>query len=1431
MITTQLYQPSWSIDNYSKTSLEPDVAPLQPIPVLVSANDQDKKFWHEGERIHHLFEGRCDGFGWRGSRKKIAVEYPEESYSYTALDSLANRIARYLDRLGVQTGERIGLLFDRSIYSHAAVLAVSKLNAAYVPLDAGFPVDRIDYMLKDSRVSIVLTLSQFTAIFDSMNVKTVALDVHREAINKMRAKRLPSTRAEASGDGLCYIIYTSGSTGRPKGVPIMHSSICNFLRVASRTYGYAKNDRVYQGMTIAFDYSFEELWVPLVTGATLVPAPSDGNLIGSDLADFLITRRITALCCVPTLLATVEDDLPKLRFLMVSGEACPQNLANRWHRPGRRFLNTYGPTETTVSATWLVFKPGAAVTIGGPLPAYSILILSPDEPEALAQGETGEICIAGIGLADGYLNLPEQTDNTFIEDFVGIKNNPSGKIYRTGDLGRINEQHQIEYLGRIDTQVKIRGYRIELDEIESVVMDIKGIAQAVITPCELEPGNVELAAYVTLRAGADPLEPTKIQNALRERLPSYMIPAFYEVLDELPVLPSGKVDRKQLPEPIGSRLLLSGKMYVAPQPGIETDLAELLAGLLKVERVSADDDFFDDLGANSLLIAQYVTRVRKTLGVKRVSLKQIYQNPTVTDLASTLASVATIQTKRAKAPETSPVEPVLVDNARLGTAMSENAAATNDIVNNLSTNDPLPDTASRATAALDKTKPGKAAPRVASYFEYVTCGVLQTAFYIAEIFFMAYVGIAGLIWITAADTAVEVYLRTVGFGVVFFVGLAAFLIAVKWIAIGRFKAERIPIWSLRYVRFWIARSAIRMNPLNLTQGTPLYRWYLRLLGARVGRRTTIFATPPICTDLTTIGDDTIIRESAVMTGYTAQSGYLYLGGVTIGSRAYVGEATVLDINSSVGNDAQLGTSSALYENQSVPDGKIYQGSPAEESQINFDRVPACNFGAFRRALYVVYLLLSNLLGTFPIVVMALYLIFNNSLNDIGSSLEAFIGLMTTIRLLGYSAVLHFGGIVLALAGVLIIPRLLNLFVKPDVAYPLYSPQYYLARAMTTFSNSKLLNLIFGDSSMIVYYLSAIGYDLSEATQTGSNFGVEQRHNSPFLCKFGRNTLVSDSLTLMNMEISNTSFRMSQISVPADTYLGNNLYYPVGAQVGENCLIATKAMVPIDGPRREGVGILGSPPFEIPRSVMRDRKFDHYKKPAVLKQRLRMKLRSNLVTLALYLFKSWTELFLLMMVAWGEAVLYSTAAFSSIIDTAAFITSYALIVLLFHISYSILFEHISLSFRRLKPLYCSLYDLAFWKHERYWKMSELEILELFNGTPMKPFFQRLRRMRIGRKVFDDGAAFTEPSLVEIGDNCCFNVGSEAQSHSLEDGTFKSDYIRIGSGFTLGVGALVHYDTRILDNVILLTDSFLMKGTEIEHGATWCGNPAREKKPPC
>ncbi|RAI44662.1 Pls/PosA family non-ribosomal peptide synthetase [Rhodoplanes roseus] len=1321
--------------------------------VLFCGSRDSSPRWRPGERLHQLFEEAADRFG-----DLAAVLTADTTLTYRELDRRANQVARHLIARGVRAGDRVGLLFDKTIETYVALVAVVKAGAAYVPLDPGLPAERIRYMLADAKIRTIVSMASFSERLSAQDADAVLLDAARAEIDARSPERLFAGEVAATDDQGCYVIYTSGTTGNPKGVLVEHPSICNFVRIAAERYGYRPGDRVYQGMTIAFDFSIEETWVPLMAGSTLVPARAGGGLVGEELADFLHDRRVTAMCCCPTLLSTIERDLPHLRLLMVGGEACPQNLVMRWSRRGRTILNTYGPTEATVTATVTELVPEKPVTIGIPMPTYSIVILDPAEPRSMSRGELGEIGIAGIGVAAGYLNREELTGQKFIEDFIGIPNNASKRIYRTGDLGRINEMGEIEYLGRIDTQVKIRGYRIELVEIESVMMELPQIAQAAVSTFEPEPGMPELVGYYALKPGAGDLPRGDILQALKRRLPAYMVPAYLEQLDAIPMSASNKADRKRLPKPAGPRVQAAGNgKVVAARTDTERLLVEAIAEILTVERVSTEDNFFDDLGANSLLMARFCAKIRRNAGMENVSMRDIYTNPTIAKLAA------------------------IFDEA--------------------------------GDAAAVQTAPEPF--HTPSDLSYYACGAAQLLFYGAISLLGLWVFDTGLEWAYAATGPVDLYVRSVVAAVASFFGLTAVSIVGKWLLVGRFKEERIPIWSARYFRFWAAKTLMRNAPVALFAGHPIYNVYLRLLGAKVGANAIVKTRfVPVATDLIAIGQDTILRKESILLGYRAQSNYITTGRVSIGDRAFVGEASVLDIDTAMGDDTQLGHGSSLQSGQRVADGKRFHGSPAVETTADYVRVEALPSTALRRGLseVVQFALLFMVVIPVPIVALALYE------QHSGASAAASTLWTSLPTVLAVSLVSFFGSIVTGLAGVWAVPRLARLFLTEGRTYSTFGFHAWLQGLTEKFSNSLFFNVLFGDSSAIVGYMRFVGWNLNKVEQTGSNMGTNQKHDNPFMCEIGSGTMVSDGLSMINLEMSASSFRLCHTRIGDNNYLGNNIQYPPGGRTGANVLLGTKVMIPVDGPVRENCGLLGSPPFEIPRMVERDKSMLGAIPEDERLRRLAAKNRYNAVTAALFLATRWLLVFASLAVWQAALLVYPTYGVFALFAAGAVTSAGAVL-------YFTMMERASLGFGSLKPEMVTIYDPYFWSHERHWKLSDWPHVQLFGGTPVKSLILWLMGVKVGRKVVDFGCSITDRSLTEVGDYANLNEGSVLQAHSLEEGVFKSDWIRMGEGCTLGPSAFVHYGVTLGEHVVIDTDAFLMKGEVVDAHTTWRGNPAK------
>ncbi len=883
--------------------------------------------------------------------------------------------------------------------------------------------------------------------------------------------------------------------------------------------------------------------------------------------------------------------------------------------------------------------------------------------------------------------------------------------------------------------------------------------------------------------------------------------------------------------------------YAGPTTGTERMLAAVLADVVRVERVPADSHFFDDLGADSLVMAQFCARVRKRADLPSVSMKDIYQHPTIRSLATALAEAAPAPMERMLAEvladvvrvERVPVDSHFFDDlgadslvmaqfcARVRKRADLPSVSMKDIYQHPTIRSLATALAEAAPTPVESSVPAPievAAP--ASTLQYVLCGTLQCLFFLGFCYLSAVVTILGYDWISAGSGLIDSYLRAVLFGGAVFLVVCTLPILAKWMLIGRWKPQQIRVWSLAYVRFWIVKTLVRSNPLALLfDGSPLYVLYLRALGAKVGRGVVIFSQHvPVCTDLLTIGAGTVIRKESFFFGYRAQAGLIQIGTVTLGRDVFIGEKAVLDINTSMGDGAQLGHASSLHAGQAVPDGQRWHGSPAEPTEVDYRMVEPATCGTPRRCVYPALQLLSVLFLFLPLVIGGLdILLALPQVQALSASLD-FTSWAFYLDALAVSFVLFFGAILVGLLIVFTVPRVLNLAIKPDKVYPLYGLHYSLHRAIAGMTNSKFLTALFGDSSYIVHYLLCLGYDLSSVVQTGSNFGSEVKHENPYLSSVGTETQVASGLSIINADFSSTSFRVSRASIGPRNFLGNDIAYPSQGRTGDNCLLATKVMVPIDGEVREGVGLLGSPSFEIPRSVDRDSRFDHLRTGDELRRRLAAKNKHNLVTIGLFLLARWFYLFVVTLIGACAVGLYSCSGASAIAFEASWIALAMVLTLLFGVVHGVLVERAATGFRALRPKYCSIYQIDFWRTERFFKLEAGGAIgAVFNGTPFKSAIWRLLGVRLGRRLFDDGGEMAEKNLVTIGDDVTINAESWIQCHSQEDFAFKSDRITIGSGCTIGIGAMILYGVTMGDGAVLAPDSFLLKGEEVPAHERW------------
>jgi amino acid adenylation domain-containing protein/FkbH-like protein len=564
----------------------------------------------------------------------IAVECGGEHVTYEALERRARQLAGHLRGLGVGPEVRVGICLPRSIDLVVGMLGIWKAGGTYVPLDPSYPVERLRAAMEDAAATVLLTSMELVRELGDLGARTVCLDAEQAEI-----ERAPEERGVAvSGEGGAYVIFTSGSTGRPKGVLIPHRALANHMAWMQREHPLGADDRVLQKTAIGFDASVWEFWAPLQVGATLVMAAPEAHRAPGLLVEEVTRHGITVLQVVPTMLRALLEEpgfaaCASLRRVFAGGEALtPEVVASFRGVSGAELVNLYGPTEVTIdSVTWRCAEDvaaGAVVPIGRPISNTRAYVLD-GEQEPVPAGVPGELYLGGEGLARGYVGRPDQTAERFVPDpFAG----PGARLYRTGDRVRHTTEGVLEYLGRVDQQVKVRGYRIELGEIEAVLEAHEAVREAAVVLTG-KGAEQKLAAYVTWRAEA--ADPAALRSHLGERLPEYMVPPVVVGLSELPLLPSGKIDRRALarmePTPTAA-----GPSDEPPASEVERTLAEIWQELLGIERVSLGDDFFE-LGGHSLTGTTMIARVEERLGAQ-VAVTELFDHSTLRAFAAAVAA-------------------------------------------------------------------------------------------------------------------------------------------------------------------------------------------------------------------------------------------------------------------------------------------------------------------------------------------------------------------------------------------------------------------------------------------------------------------------------------------------------------------------------------------------------------------------------------------------------------------------------------------------------------------------------------------------------------------------------------------------------------------------------------------------------------------------
>jgi amino acid adenylation domain-containing protein len=612
----------------------PLLTPAEQQQILVEWNDTQIDYPHLC--IHQLFEAQV-----KRTPTNIAVVCGNDHVTYHQLNCRANQLADRLQQVGVTVNVLVGICLERSIDLVVGLLGILKAGGAYLPLDPNYPLARLSYMLADAGVEILLTQPELLAALPSHQLQVVCLDPGWSELTDDRSEHVEyQTQRAVTPDCLAYVLYTSGSTGQPKGVAIEHRNVVNFLTAMRHSPGLQPTDILTAVTTISFDIAALEFFLPLIVGAKVIVVSREIAIDADRLLTHLIASQTTvmqATCTTWQLLLAAGWSATYPLKVLCGGEPLPAGLAHQILATGSELWNLYGPTEATVWSTIAqIFIPNTTTTsinqvttIGRPIANTQIYILNP-QLQPVPIGIPGELYIGGAGVIRGYLNRPELTAEKFSPN--PFSTDPSAHIYKTGDLARYWSDGQIEFLGRIDDLVKVRGCRIELGEIEATLAQHPLVSQAVVINKEITPGNQSLIAYLVPHQDRS-ITTNDIRSFLSNRLPEYMLPSIFVLLESFPLTANGKIDRRALPLPDRANAE-PAETFSPPKDGLELQLTKIWERVLGIRSIGTNDNFFN-LGGHSLLAVQLFAEIEKTYG-RNLPLATLFHSPTVEQVANIL---------------------------------------------------------------------------------------------------------------------------------------------------------------------------------------------------------------------------------------------------------------------------------------------------------------------------------------------------------------------------------------------------------------------------------------------------------------------------------------------------------------------------------------------------------------------------------------------------------------------------------------------------------------------------------------------------------------------------------------------------------------------------------------------------------------------------
>lgn len=1273
---------------------------------------------------------------------KLAIVSEGISWTYREVEQRSNQLAQALVAQGVKPGDRVAFVLPRGPKTILTLIAILKTGASYVPIDSQSPPGRIADCLEDADPVLVVAQDSVARVL-GCPAPVVTLDDFFEQADGHDDVPI---ELDLDPDSLAYVIFTSGTTGRPKGVPITHRALTNFVRGNQEVCIRVRHDdRVFQGFSPASDGHHEEVWPTLDAGATLYVALPKHVHSGHDLGTFLTEHEITIVSCAPTLLSMVEHDVPSLKRILFGAESLSNSMVERWWKPDREILNTYGPTEATVGATFGTCVPMHPITIGKPLPGYDCYVID-HEHRQVPIGHEGELAIAGVGVSTGYFRREELNAGRFLENPYYEPERQNRILYRTGDRVIVNDSGDLVWLGRIDNQVKIRGHRIELSEVESHVMSDLAVQMAVVVVRDAEGDNPHLVALVRLKEGHE-LSFSGFLERMRASMPAYMVPQSVELVDSIPMLPSGKIDRGACAKLHGHPIRIEREI-LPPLNETEELLLDVWQDLFQTEDVSCDDDFFVDLGGYSLLASRMVSVLRSNHGYPALAVLDLYENPTIRSLAALLDGM---------------VRPISEEPEFIHASPNRYRIA-----------------------------------KVVMFLLVMVLFGLQAVMWLGPLLIAIYLSTEG----GYSDWHSFLYGVAVNALSVPFLFLLA--IAAKWIVGGRAKEGTYPMWSGTFIRWWFVNRILAVAPVMFISGTPLATWYMRALGAKVGKNVTFESLEIDTPDLIEIGDDCSFENSSWLHAASVSNGLLHIRKIKIGNGCIVGVRSGVAGGGTMEDGSAVRDLGCVTSGMVVPKDEEWLGTPARKAEKRqlplYD--PLKRPSRSRLTLFAVYqtvlVALLAILDSIPFMAIA-FTLYNSSDEFTAYLWEPVYAI----------ALVFFSCIQALLIKWVVIGKL-----RPGTFR--YPGTYWLRKWFA----DKHLELMSGTIVPVYDSLFTRSWCRSLGMKCGPRCEIALPRRMPYdLVEMGTESFLASEVSIGMPLRRNGTITLERTKVGDRVFLGNDSVVPQGQSIPDESLLGVLSVSPDMGDQT-GQAWLGSPAFRMPtRQVVDMFSIEHtYRPPRKLYVERLIHEAFRVVLPSMYS--------LMLAAAFIEAFVFIWNLHSVLLGVILVPVLYLLTAIL-----GALIVKFSkwVLVGRYEPSVQPLWSRRVWNVETYSAVLHDFGVPVFVtalvGTPMLPAFMRFLGAKVGKRTFINTTDFTETDIIHIGDDVAINANAPLQAHLFEDRVMKIGPIKIGDRCSVGAYSVILCESELKSDSHIGDLSLVMKGETIPSHTYWIGSPAQ------